>query len=72
MNKKNKDAQILPPVIFEKIFGSVMNNNDGPCPTETPYEKHAGKIIKPAVIATKVSSAIILALSPPKDLSSFM
>ena len=50
MNKKKRDAQILPPVIFEKIFGSVMNNNDGPCPTETPYEKgiYHGKIVLPS------------------------
>ena len=30
INKKNKEDQILPPAIFEKIFGSVINSKDGP------------------------------------------
>ena len=69
INKKNNVPQILPPGIFANTWGRVINNNEGPAPGLIPYVKHAGKIIRPADIATKVSRTAILTLSPSNDLS---
>ena len=63
-NKKNKNAQILPPLICAKIFGNVIKIRLGPAPGSIPYEKHAGMIINPAVRATNVSRSIIFTASP--------
>ena len=70
IKRKNSVPQILPPAIFTNTFGKVMNMSAGPWSGSTPYEKHAGKIISPAIIATKVSSAQIFTDSPGR-VSSF-
>ena len=52
-----------------KIFGNVIKTRLGPCVWSTPNVKHAGKIIKPDVIATKVSRAAIVTDSPKSERS---
>ena len=61
---KNKVPQSLPKDIELKIFGSVAKIRPGPCPGFTPNAKHDGKIINPAIKATKVSSTMIFNASP--------
>ena len=53
-----------PPDILIKTFGNVMKIKLGPAFTSTLQLKHAGKMIKPAIIATNVSSAQIRTPSP--------
>ena len=72
INKKNKVPHNLPLGIELNMFGSVTNINPGPAPGFIPYAKHAGKIIKPAVKATKVSSPVIIKLSPINERSLLM
>ena len=72
MNRKNKAPQSLPPAILVNILGRVTNISDGPASGSTPNEKHAGKMIIPDTIATKVSSTHILAASPGRLCSLLM
>ena len=64
INKKNRLPQIRPPIMEINTFGSVMKIRLGPLSGLTPNAKHAGKMIRPAVIATKVSSTATLTDSP--------
>ena len=57
INKKKSEPQILPPVIETKTLGNVIKIKLGPLSGLIPKEKHAGKIINPAIIATKVSNS---------------
>ena len=66
---KNKVPQIWPFSITLKIFGSVTKTNPGPLPASTPKDIQAGKIINPAIVATKVSSAKTRNPSPVKECS---
>ena len=63
MNTKNSAPHTRPPAMPPKILGSVTNTRPGPCPGLTPKEKQAGKMIRPAISATKVSSSVMLTLS---------
>ena len=54
----------LPSWLYLKIFGSVMKIRLGPEVWSTLNVKHAGKIISPEVIATKVSRSAIFMDSP--------
>ena len=69
INKKNKKPQILPPAIELNTFGKVTNTNPGPLSAATPKEKQDGKIIKPAIKATKVSKIQTFKLSCVKRCS---
>ncbi len=69
MNMKNKAPQNLPKFMELKILGKVTKINPGPAPGSTPKEKQAGKIIRPAIRPTKVSSPAIQTASPVRDLS---
>ena len=64
INRKNSAPHTRPPAIFTNTFGSVTKIRDGPASGCTPYEKHAGKMIIPAISATNVSSPQMLAASP--------
>ncbi len=64
MNTKKRVPHIPPPGMELKILGSVMNTSPGPLSGLTPKAKQAGKIIRPAVKATKVSSPTISVASP--------
>ena len=64
MKRKNKEPQKRPPAMCINTLGSVMKIRDGPASGCTPKEKHAGKIIRPEVIATMVSRMQIPADSP--------
>ncbi len=55
-----------------KILGKVTKINPGPAPGSTPKEKQAGKIIRPAIRPTKVSSPAIQTASPVRDLSLWL
>ena len=65
-NRKKSAPQILPPAMEAKIFGSVINIRLGPLFGSTPYEKQAGKIIRPDTIATNVSSTTMFIDSPKR------
>ena len=71
INKKNKAPQILPPAMELNTFGSVIKIRLGPSPGSTPYAKHDGKMIRPAIKATKVSRSVTRTASPVRlrDLS---
>ena len=64
INRKNSDPHSCPKNIWLKIFGSVTKMSFGPCDGSTPKAKHAGKIMKPAIIATSVSSPNTCSASP--------
>ena len=64
MNKKNNAPHICPKNMWLNIFGNVTNISFGPCDGSTPNAKHAGKIMKPAMIATSVSSPSTCSASP--------
>ncbi len=64
MNRKNNAPHNCPRNIWLKIFGNVTKMSFGPCDGSTPNAKHAGKIMKPAMMATSVSSASTCNASP--------
>ena len=64
MNKKNNAPHNCPKNMWLNIFGNVTNISFGPCDGSTPNAKHAGKIMKPAMIATSVSSPSTCSASP--------
>ena len=70
MNRKNSVPQRRPPAMFVKTFGSVRKMSAGPSFGSTPKEKHAGKMIVPAISATKVSSTQMRTASPGSVCSS--
>ncbi len=47
--------QMRPPAMFTKMLGRVTKMSPGPAPGSTPKEKQAGKMMMPAMMATKVS-----------------
>ena len=69
---KNSEPIILPAGITLKMFGKVINIRSGPALTGLPKAKHAGKIIKPEVNATKVSKLATVTASPRSARSLFM
>ena len=64
MNRKNSAPHSRPPAIPANTLGSVMKIRLGPLSGLTPNVKQAGKMISPALMATKVSSTQMRALSP--------
>ena len=69
MNRKKNPPHSLPRAIFENTLGMVIKRRLGPELTSIPYEKHAGKIIRPAITATNVSSNDTFTASPNSLLS---
>ena len=67
MNKKNNAPHNCPKNMWLNIFGNVTNISFGPCDGSTPNAKHAGKIMKPAMIATSVSSPSTCNASPASE-----
>ncbi len=59
IKRKNRLPQNLPPPITLKILGRVIKRRLGPLSGSTPKLKQAGKMIKPANKATRVSSSPI-------------
>ena len=70
-NRKKKLPKIRPPFIEVKMCGSVIKISFGPLSGCTLSENHAGKMMRPAVIATNVSSAAMLTASPSRDFPPF-
>ena len=64
MKRKNSVPQILPPVMFRKTVAMVSNSREGPAVTSMSYVAQAGKMMRPATMATKVSSRMTWRLSP--------
>ena len=64
MNTKNSAPHSRPPAIPANTLGSVMKIRLGPLSGLTPNVKQAGKMISPALMATKVSSTQMRAASP--------
>ena len=64
MNTKNSEPKKRPPAIWLNRLGSVTNTRPGPSPALTPNAEHAGKMIRPAVMATNVSRHTTLIASP--------
>ena len=69
INRKNRLPQIRPPIMEMNTFGNVMKIRLGPLSGFTPNAKHAGKMIRPAVIATNVSRIATFTDSPNRVLS---
>ena len=64
MNTKNRLPHRRPPAMWLKMLGRVTKMRFGPLSGDTSNAKHAGKMIRPAVNATKVSSTATLTASP--------
>ena len=64
MNRKNSVPHSCPTGIWLNTLGSVMNTRPGPLPGSTPNAKHAGKMMRPAMMATSVSSPATRSASP--------
>ena len=64
MKMKNRVPKMRPPAIWLKILGRVTNTSPGPSPGFTLKAKQAGKMIKPANRATRVSKRQIRMDSP--------
>ena len=72
MNRKNSVPQNRPPDILTNRGGRVWKIREGPLSGVTPKVKQAGKIMAPAMRATKVSRAQIRTASPGRVCSSLM
>ena len=55
MNRKNSEPHSRPPAMSWNTLGRVMKMREGPLSGSTPKEKQAGKMMSPAISATKVS-----------------
>ena len=64
MNRKNSVPHSWPKGISLNTMGSVMNTRLGPEPGSTPNAKHDGKMTRPAMSATMVSSTATRSASP--------
>ena len=71
-NRKKSAPQIIPPSIALKMFGNVIKIRLGPLPGFILKARQAGKMIKPAMIATAVSSIKIRRDSLVRDFSLFI
>ena len=68
---KKQVPHTLPPAMLLNTFGKVINSRDGPASGCTPYAKHAGIMINPAINATNVSRITIFFASPGMECSRF-
>ena len=69
MKTKKSAPNTRPPGISLKILGRVTKTRPGPCAESTPNAEQAGKMIRPAISATKVSSSVMLIDSPVRERS---
>ena len=69
MKRKKSVHHSCPRGICSKTLGSVMNTRPGPLPGSTPKAKHAGKMMRPAMRATRVSTPAMRTLSPGSERS---
>ena len=69
MNRKNRLPQSCPSGISLKMLGRVTNTRPGPAPGSMPNAKQDGMMIRPAMTATNVSSAVMLTASPVMERS---
>ena len=69
---KNNPPHNCPSGILLKIFGRVTKIKPKPLSGFTPKAKQAGKMISPETKATKVSSKVMLMLSPSNERSLSM
>ena len=63
-NTKNSPPHSRPIGMWLKMLGRVMKIKACPSPGDTPKAKQAGKMIRPEVKATKVSSTPMRRASP--------
>ena len=71
MNTKNRNPQKRPPAMLLKMLGRVMKMRPGPASGVTPKAKQAGKMMRPAVRATKVSRTTMSTDSCVRERSFF-
>ena len=64
MNRKNSVHHSWPKGIMSKTAGRVMKTRLGPAPGSTPKAKQLGKMIRPAMRATRVSMPAMRTDSP--------
>ena len=64
MQRKNTVPHNCPNGICSNTAGRVRNTRLGPESGATPYAKHAGKMMRPAMMATSVSMPAICTASP--------
>ena len=69
MKMKNSVPHSWPPAMTLKMLGRVTKTRPGPEPGSTPKAKQAGKMIRPAIRATKVSRPMIHMASPVRERS---
>ncbi len=69
MKTKKSAPQSWPRGIWANTMGSVTKTSEGPSPGFTPKAKHAGKMMRPASSATKVSSPQMRTASPVSERS---
>jgi len=69
MNRKNNEPHSWPSGICSKTLGNVTNTSAGPCPASTPNDMQAGKMMRPAMSATKVSRPHTRSASPVSERS---
>lgn len=72
INRKNSVPHRRPPAMLVNTLGRVMKISFEPESGEMPNEKHAGKMIRPALMATNVSSAQMRTASLASVLSRLM
>ena len=69
MKTKKSVPQRMPPSMALKMLGRVMKIRPGPLSGATLKAKQAGKMIRPAMMATKVSRLMIHRASPVRERS---
>ena len=72
MKTKNRVPHSRPMGMLLNTLGKVTNRRLGPAPTSTPCVKQAGKMIRPATMATKVSRMVTVTDSPMRARSLLM
>ncbi len=69
MKTKNRVPHSRPMGMLLNTLGRVTKIRPGPAPTSTPWVKQAGKMMRPAVSATKVSRPTMMADSEVRERS---
>ena len=69
IKRKNSAPQSRPPAMLMKMRGRVIKTRETPALGSTPKAKQAGKMMKPLIRATKVSSTQMRMASPVRVLS---
>lgn len=72
MKRKKRAPHSRPPAMPRNTLGNVTKMREGPASGVTPKEKQAGKMMSPAIRATKVSSTQMRTASLVRVLSRLM